>query len=99
MTKQITATAIYEIPFEGGGSKQFTLCCGASDKGCEGYIGCRRCYTPIFEYFSVGDEDVCRGGIQDSNVLKKFEKFLKQPKHKTFSEYVDWIHSQPPFSK
>jgi len=87
-------TAIYEVPFEDGGSKQFTLCCGASDKGCDGYVGCRKCYTPIFEYFFEGDEAVCRAGIQDPGVLERFEEFLKQPKHKTFGEYIDWIDSQ-----
>lgn len=24
-----------------------TPCCGASAKGCDGYIGCRACYQPI----------------------------------------------------
>ncbi len=29
------------------GDDELTLCCGASAKGCEGYIGCRACYAPI----------------------------------------------------
>lgn len=84
-------TAIYEIPFEGGGSKQFTLCCGASDKGCDGYIGCRACYAEIEDYLGFGDEGLCRAAIQDSDILERFENFLNQPKHNTIEEYFDWL--------
>ena len=31
---------------------EFTLCCYASTKGCDGYIGCRACYAPITYYTS-----------------------------------------------
>ena len=31
---------------------EFTSCCGAFSKGCDGYIGCRGCYQEIEEYFS-----------------------------------------------
>lgn len=27
-----------------------TSCCGASFKGCDGYIGCRACYRPVEEF-------------------------------------------------
>lgn len=30
-----------------GGPFYPSPCCGASAKGCDGYIGCRACYKPI----------------------------------------------------
>ena len=101
-------TAIYEVPFDDGGSRQFTLCCGACDKGCDGYIGCRACYSEIDEYLGVGDEEYCREVIKNgfdhnswkeigrnkSRVLRRFEKFLKEPHHKTFGEYLEYKETQ-----
>ena len=38
-----------------------TMCCQASGKGCDGYIGCRACYEEVSPFFggcwSLEDED------------------------------------------
>ena len=42
-----------------------TDCCGASAKGCDGYIGCRACYREI---------DPLLGGVPDSRMVLVREK-------------------------
>ena len=37
-----------------------TACCGASAKGCSGYIGCRKCYKEVEDYLGAPmfEEDI-----------------------------------------
>ena len=50
---------IFEKNFEDPNEKivrQFTNCCGASDKGTDYGVVCRGCYEPIEGYMADGDD-------------------------------------------
>lgn len=41
-----------EAPFAGE-LIGLTYCCGATAKGCDGYIGCRKCYSEVESYLGA----------------------------------------------
>lgn len=43
-----------EFVKSGGVIYPLTPCCQASAKGCDGYIGCRKCYTEVDPAFGAG---------------------------------------------
>jgi|TARA_Y100000034_G_scaffold31384_2_gene38403 hypothetical protein len=53
---------------------EFTSCCGAFSKGCDGYIGCRGCYQEIEEYFS--NKKSFRKLIENKTLLAEFDNLL-----------------------
>lgn len=69
---------------EGYGMRYYlTPCCGASAKGCDGYIGCRACYAEI---------DPSLGGVPDSTVRFADGKITTEPRTIRFVEvYGDGI--------
>ena len=82
-------TVIFEksFPKESNGiRRQFTSCCGASDKGLDDCVGCRSCYQEIYEYFGVGNEETFKEYINDSKIMKRFEEFLAD----TNETYEEW---------
>lgn len=65
---------------------QFTNCCGAGDKGIEGYVGCRGCYDVIYKYFRVGEEEEFKEHISKPKILKRFEEYLEKD-YDTYDEF------------
>lgn len=47
----INAEAWVSVVFDGRIVAPLTTCCQASAKGCDGYIGCRKCYREINPLF------------------------------------------------
>ena len=56
--------------------RQFTNCCGASDKGTEWGVVCRGCYSPIEGYMADGDDapEEFENLINSEVVLKRFRE-------------------------
>ena len=82
---------IYERPFPrdlNAPVRQFTSCCGASDKGCEGGVACRSCYHYIDDYYGVGEEEAFRATIRKPSMVKKFNEMLAE-KYDTYDEWHD----------
>ena len=74
---------LFEKNFEDPNEKivrQFTNCCGASDKGTEYGVVCRGCYDNIDEIMGKGDEELFENYV-DTNIIGKFKElklgFLK----------------------
>jgi hypothetical protein len=81
--------SIYERPFpkdQNGPVRQFTSCCGASDKGTEDGVACRACYRLIDDYYGVGDEAAFLLTIKTPRLVKKFKALLAEP----FETYDEW---------
>ena len=84
-------TIIYERPFPkdpDGPVRQFTACCGASDKGIEGGVACRACYTYIDEYVDESNHDYFVSHIVDPVVKAKFDEFMADDAQ-TYREWHD----------
>jgi hypothetical protein len=82
-------TIIFEKKFDDPNEKvvrQFTNCCGASDKGTEWGIVCRGCYSPIEGYFGEGDEELFKNYITNDIMLGKFNNFLDE----VWWNYMEW---------
>ena len=85
---------IYEKRFTHPNEKvvrQFTNCCGASDKGTEYGIVCRGCYEPIEGYMADGDDspEEFENLIHNKSVLKEFREFVSQE----WNTYMEWHDS------
>lgn len=63
--------------------RQFTSCCGASDKGTEFGVVCRGCWSPISGYMEERDVEQFKKYIDNEITMKQFEDFLKE-------DYWDW---------
>ena len=62
---------LFEKNFEDPNEKivrQFTNCCGASDKGTEYGVVCRGCYDNIDEIMGKGDEKLFENYV-DTNII------------------------------
>jgi len=86
---------IYEKKFTDPNEKivrQFTNCCGASDKGTEFGIVCRGCWEPIVGYMADGDDapEEFENYITNKVILKKFKEFVNQ-EWNTYMEWHDYI--------
>ena len=82
---------IYEKNFTDPSEKvvrQFTNCCGASDKGTEFGIVCRGCYAPIEGYMADGDDapEEFENLINSEAVLREFREFVSQE----WNTYMEW---------
>ena len=82
---------IYEKNFTDPNEKvvrQFTNCCGASDKGTEYGVVCRGCYSPIEGYMADGDDapEEFENLINSESVLKDFREFVSQE----WNTYMEW---------
>ena len=68
--------------------RQFTNCCGASDKGTEFGVVCRGCYEPIEGYMADGDDspEEFENLINNESVLKEFREFVSQE----WNTYMEW---------
>ncbi len=82
---------IYEKNFTDPNEKivrQFTNCCGASDKGTEYGVVCRGCYSPIEGYMADGDDapEEFENLINSESVLKEFREFVSQE----WNTYMEW---------
>jgi hypothetical protein len=83
----------FEVAFpDGGPRRQFTSCCGATDKGVDGGCGCRSCYNLIDDYigFQATDVAMMRKAITDPDVQSRFEEFLAEPKFDCFNDWHRW---------
>ena len=70
---------LFEKNFEDPNEKivrQFTNCCGASDKGTEYGVVCRGCYDNIDEIMGKGDEELFENYV-DTNIIGKFKEFIQ----------------------
>ena len=86
---------IYEKNFTDPNEKivrQFTNCCGASDKGTEWGIVCRGCYSPIEGYMADGDDspEEFENLINSEAVLTEFREFVNQ-EWNTYIECQDYM--------
>ena len=84
---------IFEKPFPqepNGWVRQFTNCCGATDKGVEGGVACRGCYDYIEGYFDEDGVEAFKKYIDDSIIMKKFEGFLAD----TSETYHEWVEKK-----
>ncbi len=70
--------------------RQFTNCCGASDKGTEFGVVCRRCWEPITGYYGEGDEEFFKLYIDNPITLEIFNNFLNE-KWWNFTEWHNAI--------
>jgi len=82
---------IYEKNFTDPNEKvvrQFTNCCGASDKGTEFGIVCRGCWAPIEGYMADGDDapEEFENYITNEVILEKFKEFVNQE----WNTYMEW---------
>ena len=82
---------IFEKNFEDPNERivrQFTNCCGASDKGTDYGVVCRGCYEPIEGYMADGDDsqEEFENYIDNDSVLKRFRTFMNE----TFYNYEEW---------
>ena len=82
---------IFEKNFEDPNEKivrQFTNCCGASDKGTDYGVVCRGCYEPIEGYVTDGDDSPkeFENYIHNDSVLKRFRTFVNE----NFLNYEEW---------
>jgi hypothetical protein len=66
--------------------RQFTNCCGASDKGTEYGVVCRGCYDNIDEIMGEGDEELFQNYITNDTILGKFNNFLDE----VWWNYEEW---------
>lgn len=84
-------TIIYEKVFQPKEPRaQFSSCCGASDKGLDGYVGCRACHEEVLKSVGLGGEESMRLEIKDPEVRKRFEQFLAEPSFESFRAWHDW---------
>jgi len=67
--------AMSSLYTERDGDKEFTSCCGASAKGCDGYLGCRVCYQEIWDILS--DKEAFRKLIGNKTLLAEFNTYVK----------------------
>ena len=76
-------TDMYEGAKDADGlSQQFTSCCGATDKGVDDGIVCRKCYRYIVEYFGEGYEAEFIEMIESESLVVKFkERFIAKGKN------------------
>tara|TARA_R110001606_G_scaffold381096_1_gene542019 strand:- start:330 stop:617 length:288 start_codon:yes stop_codon:yes gene_type:complete len=84
-------TIIFEKPFPkdpNGPVRQFTNCCGASDKGIEGGVACRACYNYIEQYVDEDNVDYFEQHISDPKLKAKFKEFLAE-EAQTYREWHD----------
>ena len=82
---------IFEKNFEDPNERivrQFTNCCGASDKGTDYGVVCRGCYEPIEGYMADGadSQEEFENYIDNDSVLKRFRTFMNE----TFFNYEEW---------
>ena len=92
---------------------EFTACCGADSKGCDGYIGCRSCHKVITDHYSDGQEkeflSYCRPKEKNrfKREIKELQKENKMTKVYSYSFLKDesvgkmkcesWVNDIPNF--
>ncbi len=93
---------IFQKKFEDPNEKivrQFTNCCGASDKGTEYGVVCRGCYDNIDEIMEDGDEELFENYV-DTHMIGKFKEFINE-KWWNYEEWHDALITKlyPDFGK
>ena len=79
---------IFQKKFEDPNEKivrQFTNCCGASDKGTDYGVVCRGCYDNIDEIMEDGDEELFENYV-DTHMIGKFKEFINEK----WWDYDEW---------